>query len=923
MATFRKIGLYGGAAAIFAPLKNKILSTMKTFLTSLLTLFSLSMMLTDQVQAQLPSLIDREIFFGDPEISGGQLSPDGKFISFIKPYKGTRNIWVKGTSEPFENAKPITADTTRPIPDYFWSHDSKYVLYVQDKGGNENYHVFVVDPSEKLKKGQDVPAARALTSGNNVRAMIMEVPRKFPNLIYVGLNDRDPAWHDVYQINIATGEKKLIWQNNDRLVGMTFDLDGKLRLAVRSTEDGATEILKVEDAKLTKIYECGIFEECYPIRFSKDSRKFYMVTNKTEKVDLTMLTLFNLATNAMDVVDLDPNKRVDFGNAIFSEVTDELVGTAYIDDKTMIYWKDAGFKDAWAYLEKEFPGKEISATSSTKDEVLWLIAVSSDTDPGAVYLFDKKNKKLTFQYRPRPNLPTESLATMKPYRYKSTDGLEIPAYLTLPKGVPAQNLPLIVNPHGGPWARDYWGYDGYAQFFANRGYAVLQPNFRASTGYGKKFLNAGNKEWGKKMQDDLTAGVEALVKEGIVDPKRVGIMGGSYGGYATLAGLTFTPDVYACGVSIVGPSNLFTLLKSIPAYWESIRKLFHERMGNPEDADDKKLLTEVSPLFSASKIKVPLMVVQGANDPRVKKAESDQIVVACRELGLPVEYLLAADEGHGFARPINNMAFIAAAEKFLALYLGGRYQREMKPEIEQKLKELTVDVVTVELPTELAADILTSPPPTPEKDLTPGESIFKITMEFAGTKLEMEQKTKIEDDGENWKITDNINSAMTGSMTEVSTLSKKTLITRDRTIAQGPLKVELTMSEKQITGKVNMMGQESAIEKETKGFLFADGAGSSHVMACLPLKVGYTTTFRNFDPQKQEVVIQALEVKGTEKVSVAAGFFDTFHLEVKPANGDPGSIEIWVTSDNLRKVVKTKTVVPELGGAAMIGELVK
>lgn len=341
--------------------------------------------------------------------------------------------------------------------------------------------------------------------------------------------------------------------------------------------------------------------------------------------------------------------------------------------------------------------------SSTTDEQKFIVSTFSDVDPGTVWLFDRKTKNLSTLYTVREKLPRAALAEMKAVRYPSSDGLEIPGYLTLPKGVAAKNLPLVVVPHGGPWGRDGWGYNGLAQFLANRGYAVLQPNFRASTGYGKKFLDAGNGQWGDKMQDDITWGVKYLVGQGIADPKRVGIMGGSYGGYATLAGVTFTPDLYAAAVAIVAPSNLNTLLGTIPPYWETIRKTFYIRMGDPNTPEGKAQLERQSPLNHVAKIKTPLMVVQGANDPRVNKAEADQIVVALRERNYPVQYLLAPDEGHGFARPVNNMALYAEGEKFLSKYLGGRYQETMTPEVAQRLKEITVDVKTVQLAKKPAA----------------------------------------------------------------------------------------------------------------------------------------------------------------------------------------------------------------------------
>ncbi|MGI9067899.1 MAG: S9 family peptidase [Pyrinomonadaceae bacterium] len=664
----------------------------------LLTLAMTPVRLAQAQTGSLPPLIDRQEFFGDPEIAAAQISPDGQFIAFIKPYKGTRNIWVKRADQPFSSAKPITNDTKRPIPSYFWSRDGRYILFTQDQGGNENFNVYAVNPSEQPTAGQDVPPARNLTDAKNARAFIYNVPRVDTDTIYVGLNDRDAAWHDLYRVKISTGERTLLRQNTERITGWVFDHKGQLRLATRAAANGDTEILRVDDKGFNKVYTCNVFEACSPLRFHKDNQRVYLMTNKGDTVDLISFILFDAATGKEELVESDPLKRVDFTGASFSDLTDELLATIYVDEKRRLYWKNKDYDADYKLLQKKLPGKQVNFNSSTKDERLWLISATGDTEPGEVYLFDRNTKKLTQQYRVREKLPREALAEMKPIRYKSSDGMEIPAYLTLPKGVPARNLPLVVYPHGGPWARDFWGYNSFAQFFANRGYAVLSPNFRGSTGYGKRFINAGNNEWGQKMQDDLTWGVKHLVSQGIADPKRIGIMGGSYGGYATLAGVTFTPDLYAVAVSIVGPSNLITLMNSIPPYWESIRMLFNKRMGDLSTPEGRAQLERQSPLNSANKIKTPLLVLQGANDPRVKKAESDQIVVALRERGFPVEYIVAPDEGHGFSRPVNSMAMFAAAEKFLAKYLGGRYQEEMTPEVAQRLKEISVDVKTVEMP---------------------------------------------------------------------------------------------------------------------------------------------------------------------------------------------------------------------------------
>jgi dipeptidyl aminopeptidase/acylaminoacyl peptidase len=671
--------------------------TVKVLLIVLIS--SLSFFRTLAQQKQLPPLINRELFFGDPEISGAQLSPDGKFMSFIKPFKGTRNIWVKKSEEPFGAAKPVTADTLRPIRGYFWSRDGKYILYSQDKGGDENFNIYAVNPNEIAANGNQIPVNRDLTNLKGVRVYIYSVPKTDPDAIYIGLNDRDKAWHDLYKLKISTGEKTLLRQNSatDRISGWIFDWNDKLRLASRANTDGSNDILRVDDKDLVKIYSTGPFESASPYGFDKSNDHLYLGTNKGDNLNLSQLVLLDPVTLKEQLVEKDPLNRVDFGYVSFSEVTKEPLFTAYTDDRTRLYWKDKNFEADYNSLKKQLPGQELQFVSSTANENLWLIFAFSDRDPGATYLFNRQTKKSSFQYRLRPDIPVKDLSPMTVVRYPSSDGIEIPAYLTLPKGVDPKNLPVIVFPHGGPWARDTWGYNSYAQFLANRGYVVLMPNFRGSTGYGKSFLNVGNNQWGQKMQDDITWGVKYLVSQGIGDPKRIGIMGGSYGGYATLAGVTFTPDLYAAAVSIVGPSNLITLLNSIPPYWESVRKVFYLRMGDPNTPEGKEQLIKQSPLTHAKNIKTPLMVVQGANDPRVNKAESDQIVVALRDRGFPVEYILAPDEGHGFARPVNNMAMLAASEKFLAKFLGGRYQESMTPEVERRLAQITVNVTDVVL----------------------------------------------------------------------------------------------------------------------------------------------------------------------------------------------------------------------------------
>lgn len=638
-------------------------------------------------------LLDRQLFFGNPQIAGGQLSPDGKFISFMKPYQGIMNVWVKEFAEPFEDARPLT-DSKRPLYGYTWTEDGKYILFVKDSGGDENMNLFAVDPLAQPTGDAQIPESRNLTPMEDVTARIMHASQNDPDLLWVGLNDRDKAWHDLYRMNISTGELTLVYKNEDRITGYEFDWDDNLRLLSRTDPAGNTTLLRKEGDKLVPIYETLVTENASVGGWDPKNENLYLVTNKG---DLDLMTLFKMNPESGDqeLIESDPENSVDFGGLQLDRNTREIISTAYTDDKTRYYWRDDAWEANYQFLKEKFPGREIAFQSSTNDYDKFLIAVSGDKYASEAWYFDAKTRELIHQYTPRPELKEveDSLAPMTPIRYASRDGLNIPAYLTLPVGTPPKNLPVVVLVHGGPKGpRDSWGYNAEVQFLANRGYAVLQPNFRASGGYGKKFLNAGDMQWGKLMQDDITWGVKHLIAKGIADPQRVAIMGGSYGGYATLAGLAFTPELYACGVDIVGPSNIFTLLDSIPPYWEAGRAFLYGMVGDPSTEDGKQRIKEASPLFSAEKITRPLLIVQGANDPRVKQAEADQIAIALRDRGHQVSYLLAEDEGHGFAKPVNRMAMYAEIEKFLADQIGGRFQKEMPDDVAQRLEELRVDV---------------------------------------------------------------------------------------------------------------------------------------------------------------------------------------------------------------------------------------
>ncbi len=887
---------------------------MKTSIKIFFTMAIASMGFTGDLYAQsnhgdqeIP-LIQRELFFDNPEISSGQLSPDGSMVSFLRAYDGIMNLWVKAFDEPFEKARPLT-NSKEPIGGYFWTYDGKYLLYVSDQGGDENTQIYAVDPRAQAPAGAEVPASVSLTNKEKVKTYIYSVSRKNPDILWIGLNDRDPSWHDLYELKISTGELKLLEKNTDRLSAWIFDWDEKIRLAMRSPEDGTTEILrKNDDGSYEKIYDCGMLEFCAPIGFSPDNKQVYIETNRGEKVDLTKIIAMDLKSGKITDLEKDPLNLVDVGSVSFSDLDHKIQFITYTDAKTRVYFKDQELKKHYEYIKSKFPGQEVSWVSSTRDESRYLISVWSDATLPRVHYYDTRTQELVFQYTPRPKLlPYEPyFSSMTPISYKSSDGLEIPAYLTMPKGMGEKNLPLIVLPHGGPWARDYWGFSGMIQWLANRGYAVLQMNFRGSTGYGKKFINAGNKQWGLLMQDDITWGVKHLIEKGVADPKRVAIMGGSYGGYATLAGMAFTPDVYAAGVSIVGPSNLLTLLESIPPYWEAGRKIFTERMGDPSTPEGEAFLKKQSPLFSAQSIKSPLLIIQGANDPRVKKAESDQIVIALRDLGRQVEYICAPDEGHGFSKPVNNMAAFGRAEVFLGKILGARYQESMEPEVAQRLAEITVDPADVVLTPTLEIDAMTAWP-APTKDLSAGELRYKVSLEVQGQQITMDMHRTISKENGQWLVEDKISGPM-GEQTDLMRYDAQSLRPLSRVASAGGQQIEYQYEPGKFS--TTMFGKTQS--KDIDGAYTSDGAGSDLILGRLPLKDGYKAGIY-IARQDGNASLHSFSVTGTETV----GGVLCFVCELAPVS-DPQQKMTYFIDQEKRIAQKIIAPVPQLGATMTV-----
>ena len=623
-------------------------------------------------------LISRDVLFGNPDRAQGRVSPDGKHLSFIAPVDGVLNVWV-APADDISAAKAITSDTHRGIRQHFWAYDSRHVLYTQDKGGDENWRVYSVD----LQTGE----TKDLTPLENVQARITAVSHKHPESIIVGLNDREPhQFHDLYRVNINTGERELVLENN-QYAGFEVDENYNVRLAVNFQPDGSLAVLKAKPEGDNLAFEpfWEIPQEdtltTNTIGFDSSGQTLYYTDSRGRDT----AALFAMDMSSGESTLLAEHPRADAGGVLAHPETGKVQAVAFNYDRVKWQLLDKSLEPDFAYLRSVADG-DITVTSRTLDDSRWTVAYLMDDGPARTYIYERPvdgsgERNARFLFTNRKDLEGLPLSKMHPVVIKSRDGLDLVSYLSLPPwtdtdndGRPDKPIPMVLDVHGGPWARDTWGFNPEHQWLANRGYAVLSVNYRGSTGFGKDFINAANFEWAGKMHDDLIDAVDWAIEQKIADPKKVAIMGGSYGGYATLVGLTFTPEKFAAGVDIVGPSNLNTLLQSIPPYWKPIMTQFTTRVGDPATEEGKKLLEERSPLNLVDNIKKPLLIGQGANDPRVKQAEADQIVSAMQNKNIPVTYVLYPDEGHGFARPENRMSFYAVAEAFLKEHLGGRHQ---------------------------------------------------------------------------------------------------------------------------------------------------------------------------------------------------------------------------------------------------------
>ena len=600
-------------------------------------------------------LIPMQDFFRNPEKSSFKISPNGEHIAYMKPWKARMNVFVMDMNTKKEVR--LTSSQERGIYWFAWLNNNR-IGYIKDEGGNENMHFYAVniDMSNEID----------LTPFENVQARIIDDLEDDPNHIIMGLNKRNPQIHDPYRINVNDGKMDMIAENPGNISEWMTDHDGKLRMAI--TSDGVNTSLLYRDKEsdgfkpiLTTDFKVSVA----PLFFTFDNKNLYVASNRGR--DKTAIFEFDLNKSKEGKLIFE-HHEVDVSGLMYSRKRKVLTGVSYTVAKNEMVFFDTLREGLQQKLEEKLPGYEVGITSFSEDETKAVVVTYSDKSRGTYYYYDLDKNKLIELGQVSPWLNEEDMCEMKPVHYKSRDGLIINGYLTLPNGTNGKNLPVVVNPHGGPWHRDSWGYNSEVQFLANRGFAVFQMNFRGSTGYGREFWEKSFKQWGKSMQDDISDGVNWLIDEGIANPDRIAIYGASYGGYATLAGLAFTPDLYACGVDYVGVSSLFTFMESMPPYWELYRSMMYEMVGHPEK--DKELLASASPLLHIDKIKAPLFIAQGANDPRVVKAESDQIVEALKNAGIDVPYMVKDNEGHGFYNEENQFDFYREMEKFLTKYIG-------------------------------------------------------------------------------------------------------------------------------------------------------------------------------------------------------------------------------------------------------------
>ena len=635
----------------------------------------------------LPKLIPIEALYESPVMQWGGISPDGRWLSYMKSWRGHQNVFVRLTGSTRE--RNVTRDSVRSIGQYWWSGDGKRILWLQDRGGDENYHLFAADIADTSGRVRD------LTPFKTIEVEVLALPSAMPEIAIITLNKRNPELADAYRVELATGKLDLAAENPGTFLGYVADRQARVRAAYAVDSAGHYELFarESESAPWRMVKSYSVEDKITPLRFATD-QSLYMTSN--EGSDLARLVLIDLTDGREKVVDSDPLKQVDIDQVLFDDLTGELLMTRYVGDTARLYPK---VPDMRALLEaaRRAGGGVIEMGAGTSDRSKWVVTLNTPTRPAVTYLYSRKAGALEKFYDPRPGLRGYRFATKTPISFAARDGLRVGGYVTLPSGKPARALPLVVLVHGGPWGdRDKWEFESDVQLLANRGYAVLQVNYRGTTGLGKTFARAAKKQFGRAMHTDLLDGIAYLEKQGTIDASRIAIMGGSYGGYATLVGLTFTPHTFACAVDYAGMSNLVTLLESFPPSWRPfLPRSWYPFVGDPRDPNDRADMLAHSPLFRADSARAPLLIFQGANDPRVTKAQADQMAVALHRRHVPVTYLFATNEGHGFAESETALAVTRATEQFLGACLAGRVQAHVSPVVSRALAAMLVNVDTL------------------------------------------------------------------------------------------------------------------------------------------------------------------------------------------------------------------------------------
>jgi dipeptidyl aminopeptidase/acylaminoacyl peptidase len=612
-----------------------------------------------------PPLIPRKLFFGNPDKTMVRLSPDGKYLTYLADLDGVLNIWLAPHDKP-DDAKALTQDKGRGIQFYMWAYTNQHVLYIQDKDGDENWHLYSVNINTLQSKD--------LTPFENVNTRLFNASPDFPEQVVIGLNHRNPQWHDVYRLNIATGELELLEQH-DRFSSFLVDDKQKIRFALASTPDGGRDMF-IKD-KEWELWDTTPQEDAlttYHFGFDKSGEHLFVSDSRERNTS----ALFKQNATTKEKTLLAENTKADLSNTLIHPIHKNVQAVSFNYQREEWQILDKDVQADFDYLRSKSDG-DLLILNRTLDDQYWIVGYMKDDGPLEYHLYNHKKREATFLFTNQKALENQPLTKMHTFVMKARDGLELVGYYSLPldsdsnnDGIPDKPLPMVFAPHGGPWGRDAWGFDPWHQWLTNRGYAVMNINFRASTGFGKALTNAGDLEWGGKIVEDQVDAVTWCTEKGIADKTKIAIMGGSFGGYSTLAGLTFYPNLYACGLAMVGPSNLITLLETVPPYWKPEIEMFYKRVGDLRTEEGRELLRKHSPLSYVERISKPLLIAQGANDPRVKQAESDQIVNAMKAKNIPVTYLLYPDEGHGMTRPENRLSFYALAEAFLAKCLGER-----------------------------------------------------------------------------------------------------------------------------------------------------------------------------------------------------------------------------------------------------------